>query len=113
MDDIKIKYNLSITCLKNIYNHMTDGVLFYANVPVNNIPHNTPEHFYTGLTPVGLGAIIELAGFEIIEIGQWGNYDYLQKIFTSGGCDYTNAKYNNEINCPIITWIFAKKTNKN
>ena len=98
-----------ITCLRNIYAHLKDGAIFYANVPVNNIPHSIPEHYYTGITPVGLGAIVESVGFEILEIGQWGNFDYLKKLFTIGWCDYRDVSTNNEINCPIITWIFAKK----
>jgi len=98
-----------ISCIKNIYDHLEEGAIFYANVPVNGIPHSTPEHYYTGITPTGLGVMVELAGFEIIEIGQWGNTDYLQKLFDIGWCDYTKVLHHNEMDCPIITWVFAKK----
>ena len=100
-----------ITALKNIYNHMKIGGMFYTNVPSNNIPHSTPFHYYTGLTPTGLGVITKLAGFDILEIGQWGNREYLNVLFSKGWTDY---KYSdrpgwNEINCPLITWILAIK----
>jgi len=100
-----------ILCLKNIYNHLCDGGIFYANVPANNIPHSTPEHYYTGITPSGLGVMTKLAGFEILEIGQWGNRQYLNTLFTSGWSDYNYSSRPgfNEIDCPIITWILAKK----
>ncbi len=101
-----------IRCLKNIHKHLKKGGILYFNVPVTNIPHETPFHFYTGFTPVGLGAIVQLAGFEILSIGQWGNQDYLRKAFaTRAFPDYRellNPGFN-EINCPIIAWVFACK----
>lgn len=100
-----------ILCIKNIYNHLKNGGIFYANVPSNNIPHDTPIHYYTGITPSGLGVMTKLAGFEILEIGQWGNRNYLNTLFAKGWSDY---KYNdnpgkNDFNCPLITWVLAKK----
>ena len=88
---------------------MKVGGIFYANAPVNNIPHSAPEHYYTGITPVGLGVMAKLAGFEILEIGQWGNLDLLKKMFTTGWADYRRALSHNEIECPITAWILAKK----
>jgi len=100
-----------ITALKNIYNHMKIGGMFYTNVPSNNIPHSTPFHYYTGITPTGLGVMVKLAGFDILEIGQWGNRDYLNVLFSKGWSDYkySNQPGKNEINCPLITWILAIK----
>jgi SAM-dependent methyltransferase len=99
-----------ITALKNVYNHLNDGGIFYANVPANNLPHCDPFHYYTGITPVGLGAIAKAAGFEILEIGQWGNKEHLHKLFDIGWIDYTQmSSIKNDITCPIITWIIAKK----
>ena len=101
-----------ILALKNIYNHLKIGGMFYANVPVNGIPHCTPFHYYTGITPSGLGAMIRLAGFDILNIGQWGNKTYLNKMFETGG--WPDYKYSdnpgyNDINCPVITWCLAIK----
>ena len=101
-----------ITCLQNVYKHMKSGGIMYANVPSNNIPHSTPYHYYTGLTPTGLGAITEAAGFKILSIGQWGNLDYLQKLYTLGKWpDYRmlNNPGINDFNNPVTTWIFAQK----
>jgi len=38
-----------------------------------------PFHF-NGLTPSGLAMLFKTANFEIVEIGQWGNYDYISKV---------------------------------
>jgi SAM-dependent methyltransferase len=49
--------------LKNIHKHLNVGGIFYCNVPAFNMAHDTPHHHYVGFTPVGLGCIIEQAGF--------------------------------------------------
>lgn len=101
-----------IRVLKNIYKHMKPGGILYLNVPANNIPHDTPIHFYTGYTPVGIGAVVKSAGFKILSIGQWGNLEYLKKMFESQDWpDYRQLKNPglNDFNCPVITWIFATK----
>lgn len=98
-----------ISVAKSLYTHLKDGGIFYCNVPSNNRPHSTPYHYYTGFTPVGLGVIMKLAGFEILEIGQWGNRQYLNNLFRSGWTDYRLNNSVNEINCPVITWILAVK----
>lgn len=99
-----------IRAIKNLYNHLNDGGIFYANVPANNIPHSEPYHFYTGITPVGLGAMTKLAGFNILEIGYWGNKEHLNKLFNMGWIDYTQMENTtNDRTCPIITWILAQK----
>jgi hypothetical protein len=102
-----------ILALQNIHKHMKVGGVFYTNVPSNNIPHSTPYHFYTGITPVGLGAMVKLAGFDILKIGQWGNREYLRQSYaTALWPDYTYSSNpgHNEIECPIITWCLATKS---
>jgi SAM-dependent methyltransferase len=101
-----------IQCLKNVYDHLSSGGILYLNVPANNIPHSTPFHFYTGYTPVGLAAVVKLAGFKILSMGQWGNRDYLDFINrTHSWPDYRAIKGNgtNEFDNPAITWVFAVK----
>jgi len=98
--------------LKNIYDHMKVGGMFYANVPVVNIPHDTPFHYYTGITPIGLGVMVESAGFEILKIGQWGNKRYLQQLFDTlewPDYRYSEVPGENDINYPVITWCLAIK----
>jgi SAM-dependent methyltransferase len=100
-----------ILCIENIYKHLKTGGVFYANVPVNNIPHGI-EHYYTGITPLGLSLMTKSAGFEILEVGQWGNLEYLKYMFSNnnwGDYTYSNTPFYNDINCPLITWILAKK----
>jgi SAM-dependent methyltransferase len=100
-----------IVALEGIYEHMKPGGMFFANVPVNNIPHDTPYHYYTGFTAVGLGIIATIAGFDVIKIGQWGNKKYFKQMFDNRWSDYT---YSDEPglcdpDCPLIAWIFAVK----
>jgi hypothetical protein len=60
---------------------------------------------------MGLGAMAKLAGFDIIKIGQWGNKQFFKQMFDTPWSDYTYSDkpgYNDN-DCPIITWIFAKK----
>ena len=64
----------------NIYKYMKSGGYVFTSVPTINIPHMTPIH-YNGYNPVGLALLFMSCGFEVIEIGQWGNYDYIQKLF--------------------------------
>lgn len=101
-----------IKCLINIYNHMKPGGILYFNVPSNNILHSTPFHYYTGFTPVGAGALVESAGFKILSIGQWGNLEYLKKLFeTNKWPDYRQLQNPgvNEMIHPVIVWVFAIK----
>jgi len=104
-----------ITAIKNVYRHMAIGGVFYANVPSNGVPHTTPFHYYTGITPTGLGAMVKLAGFDVIKIGQWGNEAYFKQMFDNIWSDYrhmqgiTDEAGYNDVNCPIITWCFAIK----
>lgn len=101
-----------IRCLKNLYPYMREGGIIYINVPVVNLPHDTPWHYYTGYTPTGLRAIVQAAGFEILAIGQWGNLEYIDRMFkTRSWPDYRALKNPglNEIEHPVITWIFAAK----
>ena len=101
-----------ILCLQNVYDHMREGGMLYMNVPANNIPHSTPFHYYTGFTATGLGAVVESAGFKIKEIGQWGNYEYLQKLFSLGEWPDYRSLANpgvNEFQNPVIVWVFATK----
>ena len=93
---------------------MRPGGILYFNVPANSIPHDTPFHHFTGFTPVGVGAVVKAAGFEILHIGQWGNVGYLKKMFeTHKFLDYRAVENPglNDFNCPIIAWVFAKKPN--
>jgi SAM-dependent methyltransferase len=95
-------------CLVNIKKHLTPDGYVYINVPACNIPHSDPFHYYTGYTSMGLTALAHQAGFKILEIGQWGNTEYLVNLFTRqpGWSDYTQLSNPglNEFYNPVITW---------
>jgi SAM-dependent methyltransferase len=100
-------------CLSNIKNHLKDGGYLYLNVPACNIPHSEPYHYFTGYTPMGLAVAAYQAGFKILEIGQWGNLDYMLKLWcrNPGWSDYTQLSTPglNEIHNPVITWGLFRK----
>ena len=95
--------------LLNVYNHMKMGGYIYINAPSNNKPHDVPNHFYTGFTATGLGALLVESGFEVLRLGQWGNLEYLKKIFEKGWTDYRENMWYNNKECPIICWVLARK----
>lgn len=102
-----------IKCLKNIYQHICKGGILYFNAPGDTMPHDTPFHYYNGFTAVGIGALVKAAGFTILRIGQWGNLEYIQKMYqTNRWPDYRELKTPglNQISItPAIVWIFATK----
>jgi SAM-dependent methyltransferase len=100
-------------CLCNIYNHLKKDGYLYINVPACNGPHDEPYHYFTGFTPTGLAVMAYQAGFKILEIGQWGNIEYMVKMWTCTPewSDYrqlTNPGLN-EFKAPVITWGLFKK----
>lgn len=97
--------------LRNIYNHLKSGAIFYCNVPSINMAHDTPHHHYTGFTPTGLGCVVKQAGFEILDIGFWGNTEYINCMMNNNDWpDYQKvSRYSSEPNKEVITWIFARK----
>ena len=105
-------YNPSL-CLKNIKKYLADDGYLYINVPACNAPHSEPFHYYIGYTPMGLAALAEENGYKIKEIGQWGNEEYLVKLWTRnpGWSEYRQLANPgvNEIENPVITWALLQK----
>lgn len=64
----------------NLYHHMKKGGMMFTSMPTINIPHMLPFH-YNGFTPLGLCMLMKSVGFEVLELGYWGNLDYITKIF--------------------------------
>jgi SAM-dependent methyltransferase len=104
-------------CLNNIKAHLKNDGYLYVNVPACNVPHSEPYHYFTGYTPMGLAAAAFQVGFEILEIGQWGNLEYLIKLWSRnpGWSDYTQLQVPglNEPHNPVITWGLFRKKNTN
>lgn len=105
-------YNPFIS-VSNLYNHTKDGGYLFTSVPTINIPHMTPFHF-NGLTPMGLCMLMKSVGFKIIELGFWGNVDYIRFIFETGSWpDYRQLMRNgiitNQRDKNAQCWILVQK----
>lgn len=99
--------------IRNIRNVMKPSGLVFTSVPTINIPHMTPVHF-GGYTPMGLASMFILNGFQVVKMGQWGNHDYISKIFEKHTWPdfYELANENGEVtneerNCSQC-WILAR-----
>jgi SAM-dependent methyltransferase len=100
--------------VKQIHATLKPGGYVFTSVPTINIPHLTPFHF-NGFTPMGLAALFKTANFEIIEIGQWGNYDYISNLWRTHnwpGYDTLNNNniVTNEERNVCQCWVLARKS---
>jgi len=90
------------------------GGYVFTSVPTINIPHSTPIHF-SGIYPMGLAVLFLVNGFEVVEMGQWGNLQYIQKMFaTHSWPSYVDlkdkqGKVPNEERNVCQCWILARK----
>jgi hypothetical protein len=106
-------YNPFIS-MHNLYNILKEGGYLFTSVPTINIPHMVPFH-YNGYTPIGLCMLMKSVGFEIVELGYWGNYNYLSKLLSNQNWpSYENLidENNNITNDPNNTaqcWVLVKK----
>lgn len=96
--------------MENIWNHMEPGGYFFTSVPTVNIPHNTPihfQHFY----PIGLVTLALQYNFEVVELGYWGNQDYILKIFDKFNWPsiYELQTLENDIKHPVACWCLLRK----
>jgi len=105
-----------IRAVKNVYKHLIVSGMIFASVPADNRPHGEPSHFYTGITATGLGAIMKLAGFDILKLGQWGNSEYFHaesnrrlKRKTWPDFTYSAEPGYNQRTHPVQAWCLAIK----
>ena len=97
----------------NLYRHLKAGGYLFTSVPTINIPHLMPFH-YNGFTPMGLCMLMKAAGFEVVELGFWGNLEYIKLIFQTGlWPDYRqlwhDGKIANEPGRNAQCWILVRK----
>lgn len=101
--------------IESLYKTIKPGGYVFTSVPTLNIPHSTPIH-YNGFNPMGLAMLFKCAGFDIVEIGQWGNYDYISKLWkTHSWPAYEDLNRNgivtNERQNVCQCWILARRPN--
>lgn len=97
--------------MRNIYNHLQSGGYFFTSVPTTNIPHDTPFHFQQFL-PTGLATLGIQTGFHLVELGFWGNSEYLIKLFQKSMWPtiYDLSDLTADPNHPAGCWaLFQKK----
>ncbi|KAI8816558.1 S-adenosyl-L-methionine-dependent methyltransferase [Fimicolochytrium jonesii] len=95
--------------LRNLYDHMDIGGYMFTSVPTLNVLHMYPHHFQH-FTPSGLAMLCRSAGFEIVELGYWGNLEYAQKLLsTYSWPDMYEVPRDSDGLHPAQTWILARK----
>ncbi|CAN5216655.1 hypothetical protein BH20ACT16_BH20ACT16_03220 [soil metagenome] len=67
--------------LGNLRSVMSDDGWLWTSVPTVSRQHQLPVHFQTGFTPIGLACLLEQCGYDIVEVGQWGNTKYISHLF--------------------------------
>jgi SAM-dependent methyltransferase len=92
---------------------LKSGGYVFTSVPTLNIPHSTPIHF-GGFNPMGLAMLFLSNGFRIVEMGQWGNYDYIKKLWLThtwpdADALLKNGTISNEEANVCQCWILAQK----
>ena len=68
----------------HLFAALAPGGYVWASVPTVSQQHSMPHHFITGFTPIGFACLFASAGFEVVEVGQWGNSDYVSQTFGLG-----------------------------
>lgn len=103
-----------VQAMTSLLTHLVPGGYIFTSVPIINIAHMTPIHFGS-MTQIGLITLFDRFNLEILEVGQWGNKQYLNYIFEKQWWpDYRNLIDRHGVipNEPInacSTWILAKK----
>jgi len=95
--------------IENIYQYIKPGGYVFTTTPTVNVPHMTPIH-YNEYNPMGLSMLMMSVGFEIVEVGQWGNYDYICKLFKDHKWpDAYEIDHENQEKNVVQSWILVKK----
>lgn len=97
----------------NLYAHLKVGGYLFTSAPTINIPHMMPFHF-NGYTPMGLCMLMMSAGFKVINIGFWGNMEYIDFMFRFGTWpNYMqlmhDGKIVNEPGKHVQSWVLVTK----
>jgi len=97
--------------LRGLLGRLAPGGFFFTSVPALSIPHMAPFHF-ASFTPMGLAVLLEAAGFEVLELGQWGNADYASKLLRSKSWPSfgeLDRPIENDPGVPCALWALARR----
>lgn len=102
--------------LINLNRILRPGGYIFTSAPTVNMPHMTPHHFLH-FQPMGLAMLFVDAGFEVIEMGQYGSFLYQKTILETGitiwpRCDSlldTSGNILNDRDHVAQVWILARK----
>jgi 2-polyprenyl-3-methyl-5-hydroxy-6-metoxy-1,4-benzoquinol methylase len=102
-----------LLCLMNLRDKLKVNGMIFSSVPTLNTQHMTPHHFFH-YTPFGLATIMERAGFEVLEVGQYGSWKFEQKVLGElSWPDHTNFIVGGELDIdprrPDNVWVLARK----
>lgn len=103
-------------CIRRIFEHLAPGGYVFASLPTVSIPHCVPNHFL-GYQPDGLACLFVRCGFDLVDIGYWGNVDYAVKMFTAHCTKqghtwpdvYALSDIRNDPELPCQSWVLARR----
>lgn len=107
-----------VLCLHNLFNAMAPGGYLFTSAPHLNHLHMHPI-FFSMPTPWGLPLWADMAGFEVVKVGVFGNKQYLENIIVKFITWWPKARaYFNATRMPQIendpaypgqAWILVRK----
>eukprot|EP00929_Paragymnodinium_shiwhaense_P016096 TRINITY_DN124275_c0_g1_i1.p1 TRINITY_DN124275_c0_g1~~TRINITY_DN124275_c0_g1_i1.p1 ORF type:complete len:348 (-),score=84.80 TRINITY_DN124275_c0_g1_i1:534-1577(-) len=101
--------------MQNLLHALAPGGYVFASVPFVNKLHGglvfgDPLHF-SHFTPLGLVTLMLSVGFEVLELGQWGNADYVKEALLGKWWPHLGklTNFTNDPKLPSQTWVLARK----
>ncbi len=109
--------------LKNMLDALAPGGMLFASVPFTNKLHDGVDvekqppflHHFTHYTPFGLAVAASTVGFDVLELGSWGNRDYVRNVVV----DFPGVELwpsprqiqnlTNDPLAPAQAWILARR----
>lgn len=94
--------------MRNVFASLSPGGYFLNNTPFLLRYHECPIDC-TRWTMTGMSNMMQRAGFEVVETGQWGNLSALIENMSSWP-NYDPSKHSleNDPNYPIMVWALAR-----
>lgn len=96
--------------VSNIANHIAKDGYVFTSVPFINIPHMEPYHFQH-FSPMGLASLFHQCDLRVVELGYWGNLDYIQTMYRTMNWPtvFDLSSITNERGRAAQCWVLAQK----